>query len=1054
MSVDVGSAVGYLDLDISGFLAGLQSAQSAANTSSKNIVTSLGSVITGLGNGMTSVGKTLTKSVTTPLAGATTAMTKYAAGFESGMTKVSAISGATGEDFDKLRNKALEMADNSVHGATKVTEAFKYMAMAGWDTEEMLAGVNGILNLATASGEDLGRVSDIVTDGLTAFGLTAQDTERFVNVLAKAASASNTDVGMMGETFKYVAPVAGALGYQIEDMAVAIGLMANSGIKAGQAGTTLRASLSRLAKPTKEVQDAMNKYKLSLTNAKGQIKPFNELMDEMRSKLGGLSKAQQVQVASALFGREAMSGMLAVINASEEDYRELTEEIYNSKDAAQKMADIMSNNLNGQIERLKASLGNLSIELGDILLPHFKNVVSKIQELVIKFRNLSKEQKEQIVKWAGIAAAAGPALMIAGKLVTGFGKVVTTIGKIPKNVTKIVKSLKKTVNSVKNFGEAFKLARAGFTELGKSASKFGAALGSMSLPMILIIALVAALIAAFVNLWRNNEEFRDKIISIWDEIKETVSVAIERIKSIIEQLQPVFDALKVAFKELVDFLKILWEGFCEIAAPLFVGAFKIIADTLSAVLNIIYDIVQGLVDLFSGDFEGAMENFGKVFEDAWKWVCDVFEDAKETILEIAETICNWFGTTWDETWTSIKEFFSDLWEDISTAVSEGWETICAVFQVGIMVIDEIMNILWFVITLPFRFIWENCKDIILDAWEYIKTTVSDAIEKVSQKISEVWEHVSGVFEEFWNPISEYLSEVWEDMCSEVSRELDAIKKVINDVLDKIKKFFSKIWEDIKKDTEDKFGGIKEKISTGIDEAKRSIDEKLDKIKQKFTEIWDKCKETVTKAIDKIKRAMNFSWSLPKLKLPHISISGSFSLKPPRAPHFSVSLYKSAMENGMILNSPTIFGFDATTGKLLGGGEAGSETVVGTKSLMKMIRTVVEESMVSVLQTISDAILVMKDGFVLSAEKLTYELSRLVDATRGYTASVESIGDSNGTLGGINYHRIAALLADILRDAPVQTKVEVYMDDGDVYLDKERVGRSVAPVVSRVLVQGK
>ena len=1053
MSVDVGSAVGYLDLDISGFLAGLQSAQSAANTSCKNIVTSFGNSITGLGKGMTGLGKTLTKSVTVPLAGVSTAMTKFAAGFESGMSEVSAISGATGEDYDKLRNKAMEMADSSVHSATKVTEAFKYMAMAGWDTEEMLYGIEGILNLATASGEDLGEVSDIVTDGLTAFGMGADETTRFVNVLAKTAASANTDVGKMGETFKYVAPVAGSLGYEVEDMAVAIGLMANRGIKATQAGTTLRTSLSRLAKPTKEMQGAMNKYGISLTDTTGKIKPFKTLMDELRAKLGGLSEAQKAQVVTTIFGRESMTGMLAIIDASEEEYTALTEDIFNCKDAAEKMADTMSDNLNGQISKLKASLGNLAIELGDILLPHLKNVVSKVQELVTKFRGLSKEQKEQIVKWAGIAMAAGPVLTITGKLVTGFGKVITTIGKIPKNVTKLVKSFKNTVNSVKNVGEAFKLSKAGFTELGKSTSKLGAALAGVSLPMVLIITLVAALIAAFVHLWKNNEEFREKIKSIWEEIKETISVAIERIKYVLEQLQPVFDVLKAAFEAFVDFLKILWEGFCELVAPLFTGAFQIIADTISAISEIIYDIVQGLIDLFSGDFEGAMENFGKVFEDAWEWVCDVFEDAKETILEIAETICNWFGTTWDETWSGIKEFFSDLWEDISTAVSEGWETICAVFQVGIMVINEIMSFLWFVITLPFQLIWENCKDIILDAWEYIKTTVSDAIEKVSQKISEVWEHVSGVFEEFWTPISEYLSEVWEDMCSEVSRELGIIKKVINDVLDRIKKFFSNIWEDIKKDTEEKFGGIKEKISTGIDEAKKSIDEKLDKIKQKFTEIWDKCKETVTKAIDKIKSAMNFSWSLPKLKLPHISITGSFSLRPPRAPHFSVSWYKSAMENGMILNSPTIFGFDAATGKLLGGGEAGSETVVGTKSLMKMIRTVVEESMQGVMSAMYEALISMRDGFVTSADKLIHVLAQLVDATQGYTTSIDNIG-SNGVAGGINYSLLARILADILKSAPIQANVDVHMDDGDVYLDKERVGRTVAPVVSRVLVQGK
>lgn len=1054
MSVDVGSAVGYLDLDISGFITNLKTAQSEADAASRNIVTKFGNNIAGLGKGMTGLGKTLTKSVTIPLTGASTAITKYAAGFEAGMSKVSAISGATGEDYDKLRNKAIEMADNSVHSATRVTEAFKYMAMAGWETEDMLAGIEGILNLATASGEDLGEVSDIVTDGLTAFGLTAQDTGRFVDVLAKTAASANTDVGMMGETFKYVAPVAGALGYTVEDMSVAIGLMANSGIKATQAGTSLRTSLSRLAKPTKEMQEAMKKYKISLTDAKGEIKPFSTLMDEMRAKLGGLSAAQQAQAVTTIFGRESMTGMLAIINASEKDYKDLTEQIYGCKDAAKQMADTMSDNLNGQIAKLKASLGNLSIELGDILLPHFKKVVSGVQDLVTKFRGLSKEQKEQIVKWAGIAMAAGPVLTIVGKLVTGFGKTITALGKIPKKISNVVKGFRNIINSTKNIGEAFKLARSGWTALAGSTSKLGAALGGLSGPMIVIIAIVAALAVAFVRLWRNNEEFREKIISIWNEIKETFAVAVERIKSILEQLQPVFDALKVAFEEFVNFLEILWNGFCELAPSILIGAFQIIADTISAVFNVIYDIVQGLIDLFSGDFEGAVNNFGQVFVDIWNWICEVFTTVGNSLLEIAETICNWFGTTWNETWTSVKEFFVGIWESVTTSLSQAWETIKAVVQVGLMLIGEILSAAFQIITLPFAFIWENCKGVITEAWESIKSTVSNAIESISNVISNVWNVVSGIFQSVWNPISSFIGGIWSSMSSEISKELDAIKNFISKDFNAAKSLISKVWNFIKTDTSNTINGVKSVVSSGFSFIKSKISGELDAVKSKFSSIWNNCTSIVSGAVSKLKSIMNFSWSLPRLKLPHFSISGRFSLNPPSVPHFSIQWYKSAMENGLILNSPTIFGYNASTGKFLGAGEAGSETVVGTKSLMKMIKTAVLDVMQDVMVDMTNALLAMRDGFTSSAERLAYTLDQLVDATRGYTTSIESIGDSSDSLGGINYYRLATLLADILKNAPVQTNVDVHMGDGDVYLDKERVGRSVAPVVSRVIVQGK
>lgn len=238
---------------------------------------------------------------------------KVGSDFEAGMSQVSAVSGATGEDLEALTEKAKEMGAKTKFSATEAAEAMNYMAMAGWKTSDMLNGIEGIMNLAAASGENLGTTADIVTDALTAFGLSAQDSTHFADVLAAASSNANTNVGMMGETFKYVAPVAGAMGYSVEDCSLAIGLMANSGIKAGQAGTVLRSMLSRLAKPTDEVQGAMDKLGVSLTNSDGSMKSLNEVMGDMREGFSGLSKAEQTQTASALAGQEAMSGLLAIV---------------------------------------------------------------------------------------------------------------------------------------------------------------------------------------------------------------------------------------------------------------------------------------------------------------------------------------------------------------------------------------------------------------------------------------------------------------------------------------------------------------------------------------------------------------------------------------------------------------------------------------------------------------------------------------------------------------------------------------------------------------------
>ena len=293
------------------------------------------------------------------------AVIEIGSAFEMGMSTVQAISGATGDDLTALTDKAKEMGANTKFSATEAAEAMQYMAMAGWKTDDMLNGIEGIMNLAAASGEDLATTSDIVTDALTAFGLTAQDSAHFADILAQASSNANTNVSMMGETFKYVAPVAGAMGYSAEDVATAVGLMANSGIKASQAGTSLRTMLSRMAKPTKEVQAAMDALGISLTDSDGNMKSLHEVMGDLRTGFGGLSEAESITMATMLGGQEAMSGLLAIVNASDADYQKLTDSIGACDGAAASMADTMQNNLKGQLTILGSAAQGLALEVYD-----------------------------------------------------------------------------------------------------------------------------------------------------------------------------------------------------------------------------------------------------------------------------------------------------------------------------------------------------------------------------------------------------------------------------------------------------------------------------------------------------------------------------------------------------------------------------------------------------------------------------------------------------------------------------------------------------------------
>ena len=295
---------------------------------------------------------------------------KTYADFEAAMSEVKAISGATSEEFAQLTEKANQMGAVTKFTASESAEAFKYMAQAGWDAKEMMDGIEGLMSLAAASGEDLGITSDIVTDALTAFGMAAKDSGRFADVMAMAANATNTDVAKMGDTFKYVAPVAGALGYSIEDTAVAIGLMANNGIKASQAGTSLRSLLTNLTHPVGQAADAIEELDISITNADGSVKPLSQTLQELRSKFSALSEAERAQYAAMLAGQEGMSGLLAIVNASEQDFASLTDQINNSSGAAEEMADIMMDNLAGKFELFTGSLDSMKLSLGEKFKPY------------------------------------------------------------------------------------------------------------------------------------------------------------------------------------------------------------------------------------------------------------------------------------------------------------------------------------------------------------------------------------------------------------------------------------------------------------------------------------------------------------------------------------------------------------------------------------------------------------------------------------------------------------------------------------------------------------
>lgn len=359
-------------IDNAGFENGFEKMKSIANRGVSAITASLAAISGGI------------------IAGGTAAA-QVGSSFEAGMSKVSAISGATGDALQSLTDKAKEMGAKTKFSASESAEALQYMSMAGWDTEDMLSGIDGIMSLAAADGLDLATTSDIVTDALTAFGMQASDSSHFADVLAKASSSANTNVSMLGESFKYVAPLAGTMGYSAEDVSVALGLMANASVKGSMAGTSLKTALSNLASPTQAMADVMSKYGISISDTKGNALPLIDVLKQLREKFGGLSETEQAAAASTLFGKEAMSGMLAIINASDADFNKLTDNIYNADGAAQSMADTMQDNLQGQITILKSALEGLGIEIYEGMSEPLKDAAVEAQNYVNRLTDAFKE---------------------------------------------------------------------------------------------------------------------------------------------------------------------------------------------------------------------------------------------------------------------------------------------------------------------------------------------------------------------------------------------------------------------------------------------------------------------------------------------------------------------------------------------------------------------------------------------------------------------------------------------------------------------------------------
>ena len=766
MSVDVGSAKGYLDLDISGFLSSLKTAQSEADSSSKKIANDVGKNISSIGKKISSAGSSITKSITLPLAGVSVAGIKVASDFEKNMSEVKAISGATGKEFDKLREKAIDLGAKTAFSANEVANAMTEMAKAGWDSSQIIDGMSGVLDAAAASGEGLATVSTIVADAITGFGLEAKESTKIADLLTQAANSGTIGITDLGESFKYIAPIAGSMGLSVEDVTTALSAMSMAGIKGSQAGTALRTMLARMVKPTDDVASVMDKLGISVTNQDGSMKSLDDIVSNLRKSFDGLTESEKAKYAATLAGQEGMSGMLSLLNLTEEEYDKIAQSMDNASGVAEKTASVMQDNLQSKVEQLGGSLESLAIKLSDNVIPYVQDFVIWLTNLIDKFTELDPETQKTILAIGGIAMAIGPGLVAIGKMATGVSSLISTVGSLKEGFAS-------AKTAIKSFN-AMQALQAAKTKIVTAAQTALNVVMNMN-PIGLIVAAIAALVAAFIYLWNNCEGFRNFFINMWENIQSAF-------QAFLDFISPAIETIKGFFISLWEKMQEIWAALKESLQPL--------VEELTGAFQMAWDVIKLIWDYVEPYFSGIWEGIKAVFSIVSSWFSTIFGVAWEGIKLVWGVVVSWFTLLWE----NIKVVFSVVGTWFKSIFSVAWEAIKAVWNVVVAFFTTI----WAGIKAVFAVVKGVLSGNFSDAWDAIK----NVWDKVKNFFSSIWEGIKNVFGAVVNFFKNVFGSAWE-----------GIKKIFGNV----GSFFTGIWDKIK----NAFSAIGTKIGDAISGAVKS-----------------------------------------------------------------------------------------------------------------------------------------------------------------------------------------------------------------------------------------
>lgn len=920
-------------------------------------------------------------------------------GFEDSMLKVQSLSGATADQYQQLSDAALHYGSTTAWTSQNVADAMGYMALAGFDTNEILSATPGVLSLASASGEDLATVSDILTDAMTGFGDSASDATRYADVLATTQAKSNTTVGMLGEAFTYVSSLAGTYSYSLEDVSTALGVMANAGVKGSMAGTSLSSVITRLGTNTSGARDAIEALGVQFYNTDGTARPLGDVIVDLCDATANMTTEQKASLASTVAGAEAQKGLLAILNQGSSAYTDLNQKLKESSGNADEMAGTLESGLGGAIRSLSSAWEGFKIKLA-------QKFEVPLSDLIHKFANF-------------ITDSAIPAL---DNFVSAITPVVTALGNFGKWMqegsagAELLKFAIITVTTAFTAWQTAAAAQSVWTKLTKGISAAKTAFTAltttlMANPFALIAVAIVGVVTALVYLWNTSDGFRNGVIAIWEAIKTAFTTAFEvistGIQNFITSVEEFIGNLKQGIQDKLDEVHQgwddAWNAIQTTAQTIFDGISQTVSNFVAGVQGFFQSLYEGaqaawdticnvvqvgilfVQELLNAAAEILMipwnfiwTNFGEAITSAWEGFKQIISNALDTISSTIQNI-----------WNAIVAFLTPILQGIADTFTSIWNSILTAVQTATNTISNVLQTVWNAIVGFLTPILQGIRDTFTNSWNAIQNTVKTIVTAIQTFLQATWNTITSLIRTAMNTIHNVIQTVWNTIKSVVQSVSNTIQSIVSSAWNTVKGVTTSVWNGISSAVSNAINTVKNVISGGLNAAHNTVSNIFNNIRNTISNIMNGAANVVSGAISRIKGFFNFSWSLPHLAMPHPYISGSFSLNPPSVPSFGINWYAK----GGILTEPTLFSLNPKTGRASVGGEAGDEAVAPIDTLLTYIRTAVGEqngdlagkldALIELLQQYFSTMLDnMQRGIVLDSGALVGELAPAMDEALG------------------------------------------------------------------------